>query len=75
LQTFTAMQARFECGRTHLDLAALVHAQGQPAAAGAHLRAAHALFRALQVPVYVQRTRQCASAYGVSLPVRRPDRR
>jgi hypothetical protein len=68
------MQARFECGRTHLDLAALAHAQGQPEVAGAHLRTAYALFRALHVPVYVQRTRRYAGTYGVSLPVRRRDR-
>jgi class 3 adenylate cyclase/DNA-binding winged helix-turn-helix (wHTH) protein/tetratricopeptide (TPR) repeat protein len=74
LQTFTAIQARFECGRTHLDLAALAHAQGRPEAARVHLRAAHTLFRTLQVPMYVQRTRKYASAYGISLPVQRRDR-
>ena len=67
LETFTSIQGRFEAGRTHLDLAALAHAQGHPEAATTHLHAAHAVFTALQVPRYVERTAQLAGAYGVSL--------
>jgi tetratricopeptide (TPR) repeat protein len=71
LQTFAAMQARFEHARTHLDLAALAHAQGNPQAAATHLTEAHTLFQALQVPRYVELVTQCASAFGVALPARR----
>jgi tetratricopeptide (TPR) repeat protein len=66
LQTF---QSRFELARTHLALADLAHTQGQPAAVATQLTEAHALFTALQVPRYVERTMQLASAYGVSLAV------
>jgi DNA-binding winged helix-turn-helix (wHTH) protein/tetratricopeptide (TPR) repeat protein len=68
LQTFTTMQARFEQARTQLDLAALAHAQGNLQAATTHLTEAHTLFQALQVPQYVERVAQCASAFGVALP-------
>jgi tetratricopeptide (TPR) repeat protein len=71
LETFTAMQARFEHARTQLELAILAHAQGHPQAAATHLTAAHTLFQALQVPRYVERVAQCASALGVALPARR----
>jgi tetratricopeptide (TPR) repeat protein len=71
LQTFTAIQARFEQARTHLDLAALANAQGKQRAAATHLAAAHALCQALQVPRYIERVVQCASAFGVGLPARR----
>ena len=67
LETFTSIRSRFEAGRTHLDLAALAHAQGHQEAATTQLHAAHAVFTALQVPRYVERTAQLASAYGVSL--------
>jgi tetratricopeptide (TPR) repeat protein len=67
LQGFASIQARFELGRTHLTLADLAHDQGQPEATATHLTKAYALFTALQVPRYVERTVQLASAYGVIL--------
>jgi class 3 adenylate cyclase/tetratricopeptide (TPR) repeat protein len=68
LQSFASIQARFDMGRIHLDLAALTHdAQGHPEVAATHLTEAHALFTALQVPRYVERTMQLASAFGLAL--------
>ena len=59
------MQARFEVGRTHLALAALAQLQSNRDAITLHLSAAYHLFTALRVPVYVERTRQYASALGL----------
>jgi class 3 adenylate cyclase/tetratricopeptide (TPR) repeat protein len=67
LQTFTTMSARFEAGRTHLVLADLAATQEQPAVAAQHLQEACNLFRTLRVPLYVERTRHRAAAFGVSL--------
>jgi hypothetical protein len=67
LQTFAAMQARFEEGRTHLSFAELAQAWGNLAVVTTHLRAAHGLFETLQVPCYVERTAQLAGAFGVGL--------
>jgi hypothetical protein len=64
-QTFTSIQARFEVGRTHLDLAALAHVVGNREATATHLTEAHALFTALQVPKYVARAEQWARECGV----------
>jgi predicted ATPase len=55
LDTFASIHARFEAGRTHLDLAALAHTQGNQTGATAHLTQAQVLFTALQVPLYVER--------------------
>ncbi|MFZ1061683.1 MAG: adenylate/guanylate cyclase domain-containing protein [Candidatus Rokuibacteriota bacterium] len=67
LQTFVSVHARFEMGRTHLFLASLGHAQGDREAAASHLNEAQALFRALRVPKYVERTEQLAREFGASL--------
>ena len=67
LDTFTAIQARFEIGRTHLDLAAVVHAEGNQYAVATHLQEAHALFRALQAPTYVECTAQLARKFEAPL--------
>jgi tetratricopeptide (TPR) repeat protein len=67
LQGFAAIQARFDMGRLHLDLAALTHTQGHPQAVAMHLTEAYALFTALQVPRYVEHTVQLAGACGVAL--------
>ena len=75
LQTFTAIQARFELGRTHVALAALARIQGGQQTTVTHLTKAHALFQALQVPRYVERVVQCASAWGVTLSARTRRRR
>jgi tetratricopeptide (TPR) repeat protein len=66
LTTFTAMQARFEVGRTHLALAELAQHQGKRAAVTLHLTTAHHLFTALCVPVYAQRVMQYACALGLA---------
>jgi hypothetical protein len=73
LDTFTAIHARFEAGRTHLDLAALAHTQGNQDGATAHLTQAQALFTALQVPRYVERTAYLARAYGITLRASSPE--
>ena len=67
LATFTSIQSRLEVGRTHLDLAALAHAQDHPETTAAHCHAAHAVFTALHLPLYVERAAQRASEYGVVL--------
>jgi len=67
LETFTAIQSRFETGRTHLALAELAHAQGNREAATAHANNAYALFMALKIPRYVERTQQFASQCGLVL--------
>ncbi len=73
LQTFASTGARFELGRTHLDLAALAHAEGNREARATHLKEAHDLFTALRVPKYVERAEQLSRQFGGSLsqePVR-----
>jgi len=50
-----------------LVLTALAQAQGQAEAAAAHLHEAYALCQRLQIPVYLDRTRQLATACGISL--------
>jgi class 3 adenylate cyclase/tetratricopeptide (TPR) repeat protein len=67
LQTFASIRARFEVGRTHLDLAVVAHSQGNQEMATTHLTKARALFDVLQVPRYVERTAQLASACGLPL--------
>ena len=67
LQTFTALTAQFEMGRTHLDLAALAQAQGNLAVAATHLHTAHGLFEALQVPRYIELARALRGASDVIL--------
>ncbi|MEE8301421.1 MAG: AAA family ATPase, partial [Candidatus Tectomicrobia bacterium] len=49
LTTFVAIQARFEAGRTHLDLADLAQHQQDRQAITLHLTEAHQLFTALHV--------------------------
>jgi tetratricopeptide (TPR) repeat protein len=65
LGTFNAMQARFEIGRTHLDLGDLKHLQRNPEATTVHLTKAFKLFEALQVPKYTERTRQRVHDFGL----------
>jgi tetratricopeptide (TPR) repeat protein len=73
LQIFHSLQARYDLGRTHLDLAAVAHAQGKKAEAATDLRHAHRLFSASRVPRYVERTEQLAKAFGVALSGEPPD--
>jgi tetratricopeptide (TPR) repeat protein len=67
LDTFTAIQSRFEAGRTHLTLSELTYAQGNREAATAHANNAYALFMALKTLRYVERTQQFASQYRLVL--------
>src|SRR5262249_16571976 len=67
LETFTSIQGRFEVGRTHLDLVALAHTQGDRDGATVHANHAQTLFIALNIPRYVERTQQFASACGLVL--------
>jgi tetratricopeptide (TPR) repeat protein len=68
LETFGRIHARYEEGRTHLDLA-LAHGD-DPArgTAARHLAAAYELFRLLRIPVHVARTRELAKELDVPLP-------
>ncbi len=66
-ETFTLIQARFMVGRTRLSLADLAHAQGDREAAATQLQAAHAAFRLLRVPEYVERAERLARSIAVSL--------
>lgn len=68
LQIFDLIHARFEEGRTHLDLAALAHVLGNRQDVATHLTGAHSLFTTLRVPKYVDRTEQLAREFGVRLP-------
>ena len=68
-----AIQARFEWGRTHLDLASFASERRNKPAITAHLRQAHARFTDLQVPKYVERTAQLARAYSVTITEVEPE--
>jgi tetratricopeptide (TPR) repeat protein len=65
LQSFAAIQARFEVGRTHLALAELARVEGRSAALQAHLTAAAGLFQDLEVPRYAARAAELAQALAV----------
>ena len=64
LQAFVSVHSRFEMGRTHFFLASVVYALGERESAGAHLKEAHSLFTALQVPKYIKQTEQLAPEFG-----------
>ena len=67
LDTFSSIHSRFELARIHLDLASLAFSQGHQDSATEHLSTACAWFRQLQVPKYIERTKQIAQEYGVIL--------
>jgi ABC-type enterobactin transport system permease subunit len=67
LETLTAIQSRFEVAVTRLDLAALVMARGDPAAASGQLAEAHASFIALAAPKFAERAERLARKLGVPL--------
>jgi Double zinc ribbon len=67
LTSASALDGRFEVGRTRLDLAALAHAQGDREAAFGHLHEARMLFQELRAPMYVERTAAIAQEYGAPL--------
>jgi DNA-binding NtrC family response regulator/tetratricopeptide (TPR) repeat protein len=62
LATFGSIQARFEVGRTHLDLAELAHDRGEAAGTAREARQAAELFAALGVPHYEERARRLSAA-------------
>ena len=66
VRTLSAIGARFELGRTHLELADLARGQGDGATAGAHATEALALFRPLRVPRYVERAEAVARAVAAA---------
>jgi class 3 adenylate cyclase/tetratricopeptide (TPR) repeat protein len=70
LQTFAAIESRFEEGLTHLALADLAHTEWNPAARGSHLRRAHDLFVATGAVAYVQRVADRAAEVGAPLEPR-----
>jgi transcriptional regulator with AAA-type ATPase domain/tetratricopeptide (TPR) repeat protein len=61
LRAFDSMEGRYDVARTHLDLAKLAHARGDPAAVGAHLAEARRRFHELGIPRYVERTDRLAA--------------
>jgi tetratricopeptide (TPR) repeat protein len=67
LETFAASEARFEVARTHLDLAELAHARGDPARAAQHLAAAAGGFGELRVPAWSARADELAGRLGVRM--------
>jgi class 3 adenylate cyclase/tetratricopeptide (TPR) repeat protein len=67
LDTFSAIHSQFELARTHLDLASLAHDQGNQDTTITHLSTAHAWFKNLQVPKWVERSEQLAREYGITL--------
>jgi tetratricopeptide (TPR) repeat protein len=67
LATFDAMEAQYDLARTHLDLAYSAHSQGNQDTATMHLSTAHAWFKKLQIPTWVERTEQLAREYGSTL--------
>jgi transcriptional regulator with AAA-type ATPase domain/tetratricopeptide (TPR) repeat protein len=66
---FGSIHARHEVGGTELALAEVAHALGDRDACRAHSGRAHACFRQLGVPRYVERVQHLAAAWGVSLPI------
>ncbi|MBI4588589.1 MAG: AAA family ATPase [Candidatus Rokubacteria bacterium] len=67
LRTYDSIRARAGVGYVYLSLAELAHARGQGEVVATHLRAAHALFRDLRAPGYLERTERLAAELGVSL--------
>src|SRR5262249_44030788 len=67
LATFTATHSRYECARTHLDLAALEQAIGDHDAARRHLVTANEFFRQ-EAPRQSERVERLAAEWGLRLP-------
>jgi len=63
LITFEAIQSRFDAGRTHLDLAVLEHARGQPVPISVHLAEAEQRFATLDLPGRLRRVGQMRDEY------------
>jgi hypothetical protein len=67
VETFTRIHARFMIGRTRLSLAQLAHARRDAETAARHLGEAHALFRVLHVPYWLDRTTALGQEWSVPL--------
>ncbi|HKV08669.1 MAG TPA: hypothetical protein VJ725_11055, partial [Thermoanaerobaculia bacterium] len=67
LESFRAIQAPFEVGRTLLDLALLAYAGGDSDEAARCLGEAYRLFMELRVPQYAEKTERLADDLAVSL--------
>ncbi|HSG39949.1 MAG TPA: hypothetical protein VLE27_09960, partial [Thermoanaerobaculia bacterium] len=67
LESFRAIEALFEIGRTHLDLALLAHVEGDCQEASLQLGGAYRLFVELRVPKYVEKAEGLAGELEVSL--------
>lgn len=65
LDMFETLQLRFEVGRTHLDLARLMHLRDNSDAAATHVIEASNMFRRLQVPAYIDHAQLCARKLGL----------
>jgi transcriptional regulator with AAA-type ATPase domain/tetratricopeptide (TPR) repeat protein len=63
---FEAVHSRYELGRTGMDLAVAVHAQGRRDAARELLSDAHALFLSLNLPHHARRAEQLDRDLGLS---------
>jgi transcriptional regulator with AAA-type ATPase domain/tetratricopeptide (TPR) repeat protein len=70
LATFTKIKSRYECGRTHLDLAEVCWDRGDRDAARDHLAAAHTVFRDLHVDRYRAKVEDLAARWSVPLAPR-----
>ena len=67
LSTFSAIGARFELARTHLELAALAQSQGNTEMLRSQLLLAYQLFLELKAPKYVERAKLLGAQTGLSL--------
>jgi transcriptional regulator with AAA-type ATPase domain/tetratricopeptide (TPR) repeat protein len=67
LSTFTATHSRYECGRTHLELAGVWRERGDGETARLHLRTAGERFDELGVPWYRERVERLATEWALSL--------
>jgi len=66
LELFRAIPARFEVGRTHLDLALLPEATHDAAERRRHLGEALRAFRAARAPRYLDRAERLAMDLGAA---------
>jgi tetratricopeptide (TPR) repeat protein len=67
LSSFNRIQARPGEARTHLDLAALAHAQGNQSITITHLNKSYSLFKRLQAPKFLEHCEKLARGYGIAI--------
>jgi class 3 adenylate cyclase/tetratricopeptide (TPR) repeat protein len=70
LQICTTIGSRYWIARTHLDSTSVARAQNDLVAAASSLRAARAMFAAMRIPRYVERTEQLLRELGISFDER-----